>query len=358
MNSIEEKCEILLQNYCVVVDSENELEELLSKCVIPRFVDDEHDWGDAPIPITPNIIICEGDSWFTYAYIVGFIAKMLGEKVGKNHTNQNKVPWIIVNLAKTGDKICNMFSPTSSTENQSKSIIKILDNHKDKVKYLFLSGGGNDVIDIMSINESKTEAKLPGDECECSFNKNFLKNFNTKMQTAKDCIDDNILDEAFNNLYGLYYSFLFENSGKLSDVKIVFHTYDYFKQFGEGVEKDDLIPKFIQIFLPWQANVFFGIVINAIGSGPWLSKAMGMGKEGKHIPSELWDDIVKHLLDKFSENVLEKLNNQSQSLGVNIDILNLKGLLPDKDNDWKDEIHPSYSGAQKIAIKFVDKINV
>lgn len=342
MYSIKEKCNNLEHNGCAVVYDANELENLLSECNIKEFINKKQNWNDGDTTIKPNIIICEGDSWFSYALIVEAIAEKIQKKLtntNKSWSNNNK-PWVIVNLAKNGDKVCNMFSQTSNKENQSQTIIDIIKQYQQQVKYLLLSGGGNDFIDVMNDDINDGDAK------ECNFGNNFLRQYKDDIT---DCIDKKNLKNIFQKIYGLYNDFFIKNQDSLENVKIIMHTYDDFKKFGTGMNYNHFVPPLLQIFLPPQVNLLGTFVVK---NGPWLSKAM----DAKNIPNNngYRKFIVKYLLDEYKAQILSPLAENY----ANITITNLRDTLPDAGNDWKDEIHPSYTGAKKIAIKFVDKINL
>jgi hypothetical protein len=232
----------------------------------------------------PITIIAEGDSWGRY--VIGkalpfYISKLMGLE--------------ILNLSSPGDETRDMMAPK-----QRKRLVRELKRGPapgKKYKFMFFSGGGND---------------LTGSD---RFHK-WLNPFKSSM-SVNDVLNQTTIDAAL-LLVKLDYQELIGIRDKHSPkTHLLFHGYDFAIPTGKGV----------------------------CGKGPWLRP----GLEIRKVPEAMHADVVKAFLIQFND----MLKDLAQKHGK-ISVIQSQGTLAP--NEWANELHPKNVGFKKIARKFVNEI--
>lgn len=137
--------------------------------------------------------------------------------------------------------------------------------------------------------------------------------------SASDCIDASAFGGKLDDLEADYQRFLDMRDALAPGMVVVAHSYDIIKPTNKVTE------------------ILWGIEV----VGPWIMPELSK----REIPTSLHIPIVEFLLSNFRER-LEQLQNQTD----NFYLADTQGTLtPGKAADWKDEIHPTPKGFEKIA---------
>ncbi|SFG31091.1 hypothetical protein [Neptunomonas qingdaonensis] len=253
-----------------------------------------------------NLILAEGDSWFTLAGIP--TSNLL-------FSMRFTASTLIVNCAKPGDTIINMSKMLKNSSFKSALSEEGLPWH-----LLLISGGGNDLIDeaenIILSKDERADSDINNMESYCD-----LEIFEKVIENIKD---------SFRKIVNLRDS---PNSPAIGK-PILVHTYDY--------------------FVPRNAPArFFPFTI----SGPWLYPVFSKAE----IPEGIWIELAQFLVDKLAEGILE-LAEGSNKLH-NFHVVDTRGTLVKAklgsvgdSHDWLNEIHPDSAGYSKISKKIDAKI--
>lgn len=243
-------------------------------------------------------ILCEGDSWFS---IGGIPSENLLSFLDFDQ------PTLLCNLARHGDTIRQM-SSISLNPDLEKLIRR--PNFATGWDAIFLSGGGNDLIDILIEGlhpiicaPSVGAGAHPSD-------------YVNRVNLAKLETD---IQKSYQRIAALR-----DGSLKNAETPIVIHLYDYPTPRNAPTE-------------------FFGIGVR----GPWLYRAF----KKQNIPQNLWITLADDLF-RWLGGVLTKLPQQIK----NFHVINTHNTLTPaslgsvgEDGDWLNEIHPSAQGYQKLA---------
>jgi hypothetical protein len=171
---------------------------------------------------------------------------------------------------------------------------------------VLISGGGNDAVDY----RLALKANCSG------------------LSTAEECIDDAGLDDLVRDISGslglmihdIAWAFGKQNRKQIADVFI--HGYDYSIPDGRGFSL---------------AGLQFG--------GPWLKPVLDAAQvAADNLP--LRTAIVHLLIDKINK-VIGAFDNPSQGVHY-IDCLGVLSQGADYQEDWDNELHPTFSGFKKI----------
>ena len=249
--------------------------------------------------------LAEGDSWFTMS---GVPAYNLLFKLRFYAITQ------IVNCAFPGDTIVHMSQLANNRHYR-----EALTTPGFKWKAIFLSGGGNDLIDradeiLMPKRQRDPAASAPADFCDQS--------------ELRDVIAD--VQQGFRRLSAVRDS----SRSKSGKAPIVTHTYDY--------------------ATPRDAHARFFIV----KLGPWLHPALKSAK----VPKSKWVPIADYLIDELAKGILA-LQEGSDRI-KNFHVVDTRGAAKraapgttGSSHDWQNEIHPNDDGYRKIARRVEKKLD-
>lgn len=262
--------------------------------------------SDLGFPTFPSQrFLAEGDSWFSMSGAPPY--NLLFELRFREITQ-------IVNCAFPGDTIVNM-----SNLVHNKNYREALTTPGFKWKAIFLSGGGNDLIDrvdeiLIPKNERDSSAGAPADFCDQGELRSLVKE----------------VQRGFRRLASLRDSTR-SNSKK---APIVTHTYDY------------ATPRNAP------ARFFF------FSLGPWLYPAL----KGAKVPKTVWIPVADYLIDELAKGILtlQKGNNRIK----NFYVVNTRGATTRAElgdtgssHDWQNEIHPNNKGYRKLARRVEKKLD-
>lgn len=251
-----------------------------------------------------HYILAEGDSWFNLGYL---------PKIGKvrNVLDPLRFPGseVIVNVATSGDTVVQMQKFRKNLNFISALTLR-------KWDLIFLSGGGNDLIDA-----------LQGDYLLNYELVSILKKNNTTFTSAIEFIDNVMFDRVLENIKECYVTICNQRNlanGQLNiSTKIIAHCYDH--------------------ITPRNAPV------KHFGTGPWVYDGLTKNR----IPDKYWADIEKYVFEKFEVFMISL-----QSLIPNFEVIPTisrsvlikatPGTSGDS-NDWANEIHPNPKGYKKFA---------
>jgi lysophospholipase L1-like esterase len=261
--------------------------------------------SDAMFPTFPGQrFLAEGDSWFSMS---GLPAYNLLFALRFDVSTQ------IVNCALPGDTIIHMSKLTTNRQYR-----EALTSPGFKWKAIFLSGGGNDLIDaadeiVLPKERRPARAGVPADYCD---------------QTRLGALVSEIQD-GFRRLASLRDA----STSNSKKAPIITHTYDY-------ATPRDAPARFL----------FFKL-------GPWLYPAL----KGAKVPEGEWVSVADYLIDTLAEGILA-LQNGTDPIR-NFHVVNTRGATKRAElgttvssNDWQNEIHPNDDGYAKIAKRVEKKL--
>jgi lysophospholipase L1-like esterase len=239
----------------------------------------------------PNwpVVIAEGDSWFSYANVIG----QLDDPQDKGNPKFQR-PWALLRLEKAGDEVMTILSGA-----QRAQLRKYFDRWP--LDALLFSGGGNDIIgpDLLPL----------------------LRDF-TPGCTAQDLVQRSRFERRIRQIQDCYRELLDLLDDSKQTCKIFVNSYDYIVPSDEG------------------AKIIFGSITV---SGPWALPYF----EAHNIPTNLQTEVIQLLIDNFA-TALDQVAGEPRGMGrlVRVETRNVvKG-------EWKDEIHPNRKGAIKVAKEF------
>lgn len=241
-------------------------------------------------------ILCEGDSWMSIGAIPS--SNLLSPLKFAQST-------LLLNLATPGDTMKNMSDINSNPE-----FAKLICDNNFSYKWdaIFMSGGGNDLIDsIMQIICPPSTGA----------GQNFL-----------DYIDR---IELANFRKGLHNNFktvsqLRDQSSKNKNTPLIVHVYDY--------------PT------PRNAKAKF---LGAKFAGPWLLPAL----KTHDVPENFWISITDYIFEELGkalvdlESILPNFHVISATRGI---LTRARLGTTEADGDWLNEIHPTATGYSKLGV--------
>lgn len=238
------------------------------------------------------VVISEGDSWFSYANVIG----RLDELEGQTGAEENQRPWALLRLEENGNEVMTILS--GSQRAKLRKLFKTW-----KLDALLFSGGGNDIIgpDLWPL----------------------LGRFQQGM-LATQVVVRSRLDRRINQIKDCYRELL----DMLADAdqettKVFVNSYDYVVPSTKGV-------KLFKLFKL---------------AGPWVLPSLE--DKDKKIPAELYPGVIKTLIDRFADAV-DEVAAEPGNTGRLIRV-ETRNLIKD---DWQDEIHPDLKGAKRVAAAF------
>ncbi len=249
--------------------------------------------------------LAEGDSWFSMSGVPAH--NLLFALRFRGITE-------IVNCALPGDTIVNMSQLANNRHYR-----EALTTPGFKWKGIFLSGGGNDLIDradqiLLPMRQRDSRASAPADFCDRAELRALIKEVQRGFRQLASQRDSSR-----------------SNSRK---APIITHTYDY------------ATPRNAP------ARFFF------FNLGPWLYPAL----KGAKVPKTNWIPVADYLMDELAEGivVLQKGSNRIK----NFHVVNTRGAAKrakrgttGPSNDWQNEIHPNDDGYRRIARRVEKKLD-
>jgi len=238
----------------------------------------------------PNwpVVISEGDSWFSFSDLIGQLDDPRNTGVAKDQR-----AWSLLRLEKAGDEILAILSGAQRS--------KLRDYFgRWKLNALLFSGGGNDIIgpDLLPLLRDFAAGATAADLVQFS-------RFERRLRQIQDCYRE-LLD-------------VLSDAGQTC--KVFVNSYDYVEPSTKGAD-------------------LFGVIKI---SGPWVLPYL----EQRAIPKALHADVMKLLIDAFA-SAIEQVAAEPRGVGriVRVETRDVVR------GEWKDEIHPSAKGAQRVAKKF------
>ncbi len=249
-----------------------------------------------------QVYLAEGDSWLSYGStkfrnVLGSLALPL--------------PACVLNIARPGDTLRRMHETTRNPQ----FFFYLRNKSGRRWSAIFLSGGGNDLID--AIWNSKTQRSdillkphTPAD----------IDQTNLRSVINEEALAD-LLSYIKINVSQIVTEGRDQQDGDSIDVPLVMHTY--------------------ALVQPRNSPVKF------FGGGPWLHPAcVWLG-----IAPTLWRELSRLLLEELAA-CLKSINLPNFHV---IDTLHLTAMEPAEpgskgnSNDWENEIHPNRGGYKKLA---------
>ena len=260
-----------------------------------------------------RLYLAEGDSWFSFGS-------------GKLHNLltplQLPQPSCILNIAQPGDTLRRMHETTRNPE-----FFRFLQNRGGRRwDAIFLSGGGNDLIDALWDPDRQTSEILikPADPQQVN------------ESNLESVIDEAALDALFDFI-------------KTNVTQIVTEGRDGTGSNSRGVP---LLMHTYALMQPRNAPAIF------LGQqhGPWVQPAcVFLG-----IDESLWLDLSGMLTDKLADCLLS-LNLPNfhviDTLSADTGIEPAEAGTTGDSRDWENEIHPNRGGYRKLAATWAEEIN-
>ncbi len=240
------------------------------RCRYRKFKKSKKMFPDSPI------IVAEGDSWFLFPFLVKDTIDYVMEK------------YPVRSIAAAGDEIQNY--------RESGQLLKEIE--KERPRYVFISGGGNDIIgpEIVDI---------------------LIKGLPSGLEPSKYLNENH--QKKMEQLWGNY-NYFFNRIYEFDFVKQVYiHGYDYVR-----ADLDD----------------------KTIKNG-WVNKYL-IAKGITAIEDRT--NVIRYLIDTFNE-LLKDITQKHK----NATYLDMRSLV--NTGEWYDEIHPNDEGFAKVAGKFLNAIN-
>ena len=234
------------------------------------------------------VVIAEGDSWFSFADVIGRLDDPKGTGAAKDQRD-----WALLRLEKAGDEILTILS--GAQRSKLRTYFK-----RWKLDALLFSGGGNDIIgpDLMPLLRDFTPGAGAPDLVQ-------FARFERRLRQVQDCYRE-LLD-------------ILADAGQTS--KIFVNSYDYIVPSTKGAE----LLGFLKV------------------SGPWVLPYLNE----RQIPPALHADVIKLLIDAFA-SAIDAVAAEPRGVGRLVRV-ETRGVVK---TDWQDEIHPSSKGARRVAKAF------
>lgn len=274
--------------------------------------------GDAlfPIPYRSLRFIAQGDSWFSIGALPPF--KTSANGVLGNMTFS--APTSIVNCAIPGKTLEQMVNWSDYPD-----LVALVADHRYNYHWsaIFLSASGNDLIDFLerSYEDFDVDERILKIKEEWGEEGHVSRYFSEKgwLVFAKGLRDN------FSKLIELR-----DKDGLNREIPIFVHCYDY----------------------PTPRNAAADSITKKVG--PWLMPSL----VNFDIPKADWQALAKYLIDQLYDVWSTFAGHYSEVI-----LIDTRGLLqPAEPNtsgasgDWRNEIHPTFEGYDKLTEKFVEEV--
>lgn len=189
------------------------------------------------------VVLAEGDSWFSYADVIGRLDDPKDTALPKDQR-----AWSLLRLEKAGDEVMTILS--GAQRSKLRGYFK-----RWKLDALLFSGGGNDIIgpDLLPLLRDFTPGATAQDLVQFS-------RFERRIRQIQDCYRE-LLD-------------LLSDAGQTC--KVFVNSYDYVVASDQGAEL-----LFVKV------------------SGPWVKPYL----EDRGILPAVWPDVMRLLIDAFASAV-------------------------------------------------------
>lgn len=186
------------------------------------------------------VVISEGDSWFSYADVIGRLDDPKGTALAKDQR-----AWSLLRLERAGDEVMTILS--GAQRSRLRGYLE-----RWRLDALLFSAGGNDIIgpDLLPLLRDFTPGAAAQDLVQYS-------RFERRIRQIQDCYRE-LLD-------------LLSDAGQTC--KVFVNSYDYVVPSDQGAKL-----LFIKV------------------SGPWVKPYL----EKRNIPPALWPDVLRLLIDAFA----------------------------------------------------------
>lgn len=251
----------------------------------------------------PGVLIAEGDSWFDYPRYD--IVKRLERQHG----------WDVESVAHYGDNLEGMAYDRAQLDPLTRAFIRVR-GRGEVPRGLLLSGGGND---------------FAGPELAM-----LLDHAGSGHGGVNDIIRDELvqvrLKEAWAHLLGFTTRLGTKQFG--APVRTVVHGYAY----------------------PWPDGRPF-LDVGPFEIGPWLAPSYARKGLGSNTREGLEERraLTIALMDKYNEMLARLVEEPGLEHVVYVDLRNIL-TSPDYRDDWDNELHPTRSGFDKIALEIHDAV--
>lgn len=265
-----------------------------------------------------RIVLAQGDSWFS----IGAVPPFATSNLIFNMDLARKT--CVVVCARPGATLVNMvdwMERDAFGRNLS-------GNLATRWNGIFLSAGGNDLINAVQVPPVLDGASVPPD-------KRLLRTQHERGADPQPTPAGYVSEpgwQTFRRYLMQNFSTLVSRreQGPNQGVPIFFHTYDY--------------------LLPRNAPAF-------IGFGPWLWNAV----RDYGVPEQDWAALGKELIDRFAAllgDIIVKIND-AYKRDMGLHLVDTRGILiaaaagsPGTSHDWINEIHPTSDGYRKLDVRW------
>ncbi|MEP6609689.1 MAG: hypothetical protein ABJA83_13555 [Burkholderiaceae bacterium] len=257
-----------------------------------------------------RVFLAEGDSWFSY-----------GSTKFRNVFTSMSMPYpaCLLNISEPGDTLRRMHETTRNRE----FYFYLQNKGGRRWNAIFLSGGGNDLMDALWNKEMQRSEILVRPNDPGSIDQSNLRSV----------INDDALAALLNYL-------------KVNVAQIVVQGRD-----GSGSNSKD-VPLFMHTYgLPQPRNA----PVRHVGGGPWLFPAcVWLG-----IDPALWLDLSRMLLDELADCIrsIDLPNfHVIDTLKLTTTLIPAAPGTTGDSNDWDNEIHPNRSGYKKLGVTWTEEL--
>ena len=258
-----------------------------------------------------RVFLAEGDSWFSY-----------GSTKFRNVFSSMELPYpaCLLNISEPGDTLRRMHETTRNPQ----FYFYLKNKNGRRWSGIFLSGGGNDLMDALWNKETHRSEILVRPNAPASIDQSNLRSV----------INDDALDALLNYI-------------KVNIAQIVVQGRD-----GPDSDSTD-VPLFMHTYGLAQPR---NAPVRHVGSGPWLYPAcVWLG-----IDPALWLDLSRLLLEELAA-CLKSIDLPNfhivDTLALTTTLIPAAPGTTGDSNDWDNEIHPNKNGYKKLAATWAVEVD-